>query len=233
MSIDHHTLSGAYALDALSLAEAQLFHDHLEECPACRDEVGEFRAVVATMGASESLVAPAHLKARVLAAADHAPQLPPKVTPIEAARSTRWSAKLIGAAAAVALVVAAGIGVSQLESPSVNPVASQVFDAADSHTATVDTSNGGQLEIAVSSHLNKMAVQTSSLPQLGSKQVYQLWYITGGDRARSVGMVENVDAGWASTAPGSRTRFAITIEPAGGSILPTTDPIVEVNPRTV
>jgi len=35
MSTDLHTLSGAYAVDALSDDEARLFDTHLEGCPAC------------------------------------------------------------------------------------------------------------------------------------------------------------------------------------------------------
>jgi anti-sigma-K factor RskA len=77
MSTDLHTLSGAYAIDALSAEEAQAFDTHLEECQACRDEVRELQQAAALMGASEARAAPPALKARVLAAADQLPQLPP------------------------------------------------------------------------------------------------------------------------------------------------------------
>ena len=39
MSSDLHTLSGAYALNALSAEEAEQFQRHLEACPACTQEV--------------------------------------------------------------------------------------------------------------------------------------------------------------------------------------------------
>ena len=39
MSTDLHTLSGAYALNALSPEEAEEFRKHLEACAACRQEV--------------------------------------------------------------------------------------------------------------------------------------------------------------------------------------------------
>ena len=110
MSTDLHTLSGAYAVDALSAEEAQLFDTHLQQCQACRDEVRELQEAAAKMGASEALVPPPALKARILAAADKQPQLPPKVTPLQAAWSHRWSRQLVAAAAAVVLIVAAGIG---------------------------------------------------------------------------------------------------------------------------
>ena len=41
MSTDLHTLSGAYALHALSSEEAEEFQKHLDACPACRQEVKE------------------------------------------------------------------------------------------------------------------------------------------------------------------------------------------------
>ena len=80
MSTDLHTLSGAYAIDALSEEEARQFDRHLEECPSCREEVRELRAAAAKMGAAEALAPPPALKARVLAAAGQIAQLPPRVT---------------------------------------------------------------------------------------------------------------------------------------------------------
>ena len=44
MSTDLHTLSGAYALDALSAEEAEEFRTHLDGCQACREEVRELQA---------------------------------------------------------------------------------------------------------------------------------------------------------------------------------------------
>ena len=48
MTTDVHTLSGAYALDALSDQEAADFREHLRGCQACRDEVRELRAAERT-----------------------------------------------------------------------------------------------------------------------------------------------------------------------------------------
>ena len=94
MSIDLHTLAGAYAIDALSAEEAREFVKHLEECEACRDEVRELQSAAATLGASEAATPPPALRARVLAAADQLPQMPPKVVPIDRARSRRWTARI-------------------------------------------------------------------------------------------------------------------------------------------
>ncbi|MGI8901754.1 MAG: zf-HC2 domain-containing protein, partial [Nocardioides sp.] len=64
MSTEVHTLSGAYAIDALSAEEMALFRGHLEACPVCCEEVGELRDAAAKLGASAAMTAPESLKAR-------------------------------------------------------------------------------------------------------------------------------------------------------------------------
>jgi anti-sigma-K factor RskA len=234
MSTDLHTLSGAYAVDALSAEEAQLFDTHLQECQACRDEVRELQEAAAKMGASEALVPPPALKARVLAAADKQPQLPPKVTPIEAARSHRWPSRLVAAAAAVVLVLAAGVGIllNQRDEQSVMAqTVTQVFQAPDAHTKTVETDHG-ELTVATSPSLGRMAVETDGLQALSGRQVYQMWAIHDGTPT-SVGLVDDPEAGKAMAMPGEGTTVAITVEPAGGSEQPTTAPFVTVDPTKV
>ena len=235
MSTELHTLSGAYAIDALSPDDAEAFRTHLAECPACCDEVRELRHAAGLMGASEALLPPAALKARVLAAADQVPQLPPRVTRIEKAKGHRWAPRLAAAAAAVVLLVGGVIGIGQLthhEQPVVAASVSRVFQAPDAHKATVSTANGGKVTLATSHGLNQMAVETDRLPGLSKRQVYQLWAIHDGAMT-SVGVLTDLGAGKAMALPGAGTEVAITIEPAGGSTQPTTAPIVRVDPAAV
>lgn len=233
MSTDLHTLSGAYAVDALSAEEAQAFATHLEECQACRDEVRELQEAAALMGASEALAAPPALKARVLAAADQLPQLPPKVTPLGAAPSRRWTARVLSAAAAVVLVVAAGFAVSQgrQDQSSITASTATVFAAQDAHTKTVDTDHGS-LTVATSPSLGRMAVQTDGLQKLPTSRAYQMWTIHAGT-ATSAGLLEDLEAGKVMSMPSAGTTVAITVEPAGGSTEPTSKPIVTVDPEQV
>lgn len=236
MSIDLHTLSGAYALDALSAEEATLFVRHLEQCQACRDEVRELREAAATMGAVSATEPPAELKSRVLAAASRQPQLPPKVTPIEHARSRRWIPRLAGAAAAVILAVTGTVvAVNQLREPNEPTVAGgsveQVFKAPDAHTVTVRTANGGRLRVATSAEFGQMALATKGLPELKGRS-YQMWAIRN-ERPTSVGVIENLQAGKVMPMPTAGTTVAITIEPAGGSERPTGRPIISMDPEEV
>jgi anti-sigma-K factor RskA len=234
MSTDLHALSGAYAVDALSEEEARLFDTHLEQCEVCRHEVRELQEAAARMGAAEALRPPPALKARILAAADQQPQLPPKVTPITAAPSRRWRARVVAAAAAVVLVVGVGIGVFENQRGDQNVMAStvsQVFHAADARTKTVQTDHG-KLTVAMSPTLGRMAVETDALQPLGRRQVYQMWAVHDGT-ATSVGVVDDPAAGKAMPIPGRGTTVAITVEPAGGSEQPTSSPIVSVDPQAV
>lgn len=239
MNTDVHTLSGAYAINALSSDEADLFRAHLDACPACRQEVRELQAAAAQMGSAESHAPPADLKARVLAAAERAPQLPPSVPEVETTSERRLRTKfprLLAAAAAV-LIAVAGVGFLQMRDDTTrgSTLAASVvsvFEAPDAHKATVETANGGRVSVATSPALNRMAVDTDELPDLKSGQVYQLWSIADGSFA-SAGLLEDPDRGAAMALPAEGTQIAITIEPVGGSMRPSTAPIISVTPSNV
>lgn len=230
-----HTLSGAYALDALTAEEAAAFRTHLAACPSCCEEVRELRAAAAQMGASEAVLPPARLRTAVLEAADKTPQLRPKVTSIDSARSRRWMPKLLTAAAAVVLVAGAVLGIGQIQNDDAGATlaagVTQVFEAPDANQAVVETPQG-VLRVATSPSQGEMAVDTSDLAPLEGGRVYQLWAIVG-EEPISQGVLSDTKAGAHMDMPASGTQVAITIEPAGGSKLPTSEPIVRVDPSSV
>ena len=121
MSIDLHTLSGAYAIDALSAEEAREFVKHLEECEACRDEVRELQSAAATLGASEAATPPPALRGPGARRGRPAAAAAAQGDPIDQARSRRWTARIAAAAAAVVLVVGAGVGISELRDDDQSP----------------------------------------------------------------------------------------------------------------
>jgi anti-sigma-K factor RskA len=236
MSTELHTLSGAFALDALSLEEAREFRTHLEGCAVCRQEVRELRDAAARMGQIEALAPPPELKARVLATADRTPQKPPKVTPLSGTTPARrrWALRLAAAAAAVVVVAGGAIGIGTLvgdDETGLQPTVVQVFEAGDAHVAEVETSHG-PLRVATSSGKAEMAVDTSDLVSLDSAHVYQLWSIQDGSPV-SVGILDDPRTGAAMPMPAAGTEVAITVEPAGGSERPTTDPIAQLDPASV
>jgi len=236
MSTDLHTLSGAYALHALSSEEAEEFQKHLAACAACRLEVAELQRAAAVMGASEALAPPAELRARVLAAADRTPQQPPRPTSAADLGRRRRITTILSAAAAVVVIVAGAVVLDQVqdeETPG-GLLASgvvRVFEAEDANTATMETSNGGKISVATSPELNEMAIDTDELPVLDDEHVYQLWAIHD-DVVESVTVLAP-EKGASMEMPSSDTEVAITIEPAGGSEQPTTEPIMRAKPSEV
>ncbi|MFP5252931.1 MAG: anti-sigma factor domain-containing protein [Actinomycetes bacterium] len=235
MSTDLHTLSGAYALDALSPEEATAFRTHLAACPACCQEVRELRSAAARMGASEAVPPPPYLKARVLDAANRTPQLPPRVSGLHAARRSRWSPKLVAAAAAAVMVVGTAIGVGvtvgEPDGPTLAQGVVEVFTAPDARSVEVETTHG-PLKVATSRSEGEMAVDTSSLVPLDEEHVYQVWTVVEGEPL-PVAVLDEPDAGAHMGMPAPGTQVAITVEPAGGSPKPTTDPIAQLDPSTV
>jgi len=86
-----HTLTGAYALDALDSAERDRFTRHLPRCPLCENEVRGLQETAARLGVAVAAVPPGYLRARVLTAAANIRQLPPETEPPPArARAGRF-----------------------------------------------------------------------------------------------------------------------------------------------
>src|SRR4051794_16996080 len=237
MSNDVHTLSGAYALDALSPEEAAEFRRHLEGCQACQDEVRELQAVAARIGDAEAVTPPPELRGRILASADRTPQLPPTTTSIRStpSPSRTWVAWVGAAAAALVLVTGGILGVRALSHPDtaqLPPTAAAVFDAQDVRTATVETENGGKLTVGVSPSRKEMAVDARDLPELDAGQVYQVWSISAGvPTSRAV--LGDTPSGVSMGLPPSNTEVAVTVEPSPGSEAPSEKPIAVVDPSAV
>ena len=71
-----HTLTGAYALDALTRADRARFERHLARCEQCAREVRALAEATAALAAAVAAEPPAELMQRVLAAAARTRQLP-------------------------------------------------------------------------------------------------------------------------------------------------------------
>ncbi len=74
---DVHTMTGAYALDALDDVERRAFERHLDGCAACREEVVTLRETAARLAEGVAVAPPAALRDRVLGQVRTTPQLPP------------------------------------------------------------------------------------------------------------------------------------------------------------
>lgn len=228
MTAELHTLTGAYALDAVSDVERAEFERHLRDCAACRQEVAELRATGARLGAADAASPPPELRLLVLADVARTRQLPPKVpAPRKPDRARTWQlrAGLFGAAAAA--VVAVVIGVQPAGVPPA-PVES-VLSAPDA--STVQGVGEGTATLVVSRSRNQAVLLASGLPDLDAAHVYQVWLIGPGG-ARSAGLMQQESPGrmrpMPADLPPGVDRIGITVEPAGGSPGPTTPAVSRI-----
>ncbi|GAA4081541.1 anti-sigma factor [Nonomuraea soli] len=77
---DIHTLSGAYALHALTGSEVTRFEQHTDGCDECAHEVRALRETAARLALAVAEPPPAALRGRVLAAVKHVRQAAPDPT---------------------------------------------------------------------------------------------------------------------------------------------------------
>ena len=114
---DQHTLTGAYALDALDDNERRIFEEHLETCAECPAEVAEFAATAAYLGTAVAVQPPPQLRDRVLTQIRQVRQLPPEpgnVVQLPAVSRRRFN--LLAAAASILAVLAIALGVVAYQS---------------------------------------------------------------------------------------------------------------------
>jgi len=232
VSDDIHASSAAYALDALPDAERAEFEGHLETCRACTDEVARFAAAAARLGAATATAPPDSLRSAVLGQVRSTSQL----AVLDPAGSSRFGSPagtwLLAAAAALLLVLSGGVALSQHNRASLlaeqNAQLSAVLAAPDAVTGRDDPASPAALTVVTSRALNRAVVVVRDLPQLESDQTYQMWWIDQ-QGPHSAGLMRapppNEAAAVVVEADQDAQQFAITLEPAGGSNAPTTDPV--------
>lgn len=236
MTTDPHMLAGAYALDALDSDERASYEDHLAECTDCAEEVVGFRATAARLGDAEESEPPPRLRRAVLDAVARTPQDHPVVTDLSSARSWRrgWPARIMLAAAALALVVGAvGFGLAQRDRAdryeAQQSGITAVLSAPDAAMATAPVEGGGTVRVVQSAELGKAVMVVSDLPRLGDDRDYQMWTESDGTM-HSAGVLPRDEHGSRGAHlmddVSGVTAVAISVEPAGGSEEPTSDPIV-------
>lgn len=236
MNADVHTLTGAYVLDALADDERAEFEQHLAECAACTREVAELQATAARLGAAVAVTPPESLRGDVLSRIRHVRQLAPESGAVVALRR-RWPLALAAVAAAAAAVVAVVLGVrvaglsddlSRAESrvaelEQVDAELARVLVAPDARVVTGGRDDGGS--VVVSQRLGRVAFVPSGLPAPAAGRVYQLWLI-GPDDVQSAGLLPSTGRPVVVELTPDAAQFGVTVEPAGGSPQPTTEPVL-------
>ena len=167
---------------------------------------------------------------------------------IRSARSARaarrvWIPRISVVAAAASVALAVVFGVSQSNTQSRLSTLENQLSAARVHNQQVDsvlaqgdlrlvsnkTSVGGTVSAIVSPSAARLVVVTSDLPALPAGKVYELWLL-GPSVAQPSGLLTAAQHG--RTVPVVATgyvkgyKLGVTVEPAGGTLKPTTTPIV-------
>lgn len=238
--------TGAYALNALSETERAEVDRELAGSEHLRSEVTELTDTAVELGLSVAPVdPPASLRASILDAIETTPQLAPLESdetherattpgPAELKAQSRWRGSLVrvgAVAASIALIVGLGFTVrAGIQAQTDMTTASQIneIQAADDYQRqTVDAVGGGSATLVWSAALQRSALLVDGLKGLPAGSTYELWYIDGDgatpagtfDGSHSVVLAGQMDAG---------DTVGVTVEPAGGSDSPTTDPIIVV-----
>jgi anti-sigma-K factor RskA len=243
-SHDLHLLTGVYAVDALTGDELDEFEKHLEQCPTCAEEVRGLRETAARLGLATAIAPPPSMREQVLDATKRVRQLPPsgvRLIATDGSRRRRRLARRLPRPIAVAVMAAAIVALAVLQigtrhqlqqAQTKNQAIASVLAASDAQIELSSSTVGGTMTAVVSKRDREAVITASGMPTPSGARVYQLWVMRG-TTARSVGLLPGSSAGATSPVlaadvqPGD--QLAVTIEPAGGTRQPTTNPIVEIN----
>ncbi len=235
---DMHSLSGAYALDALEAgAERDRFARHMSRCQSCASEVRGFREVATALAFAATAEPPPELRDRVLAAAARTRQLPPEVRTHARPRRTRsWVPWLSGVVATASIVVAVLFGFAQAhtqqqlnQAQAENKAISLLLSSPQVTLLSRSTTKGGVATVVLAAARHQLVVVTNGLPALPAGKVYQLWLI-GKTKIVSAGLLPAATSGRTAPVLASGVvkgdTLGLTVEPAPGSAQPTTKPIL-------
>ena len=250
-------LLGAYALDALEPAEAAELSEHVATCPRCREELANHRQVAAMLGnvarGPRSPVGRDRIDDRV-GRGTQTRRVPvtPVLAPMQPSSRRERPKRSLAARGAVAVSIAAaaaiavlGIQVAHLDkqvtqarhSASTGGLSGAAEGALLDPSATripLKTAQGGQVVAEVVTTASGSGFMFNrGLPALPSSHAYQLWALSGG-KAISAGVLGAHPSTVAFTYnPAAATAgFALTVEPASGSVTPTGSPVAAGSTRS-
>jgi hypothetical protein len=242
-------LLGAYALDAVDGDEARQIEEHLVDCPRCRAELDDHRAVAALV-ANTGESAPDGLWARIAESLEEPPpalrlslapmpsEALPGVVPISSRLrpATRW---LVGAAAAAVVVIAglAALVVHQnrrLDHMQGQVAAQRSLDGIvvgamgdrSNRVMTLTSPTGAEMSAtAVMTEQGTGYLVTTSMPALDGDRTYQLWGLEGA-KVISLGVLGGQPQVAAFPITDGLTGLVITEEVSGGVTSSTNAPLL-------
>lgn len=254
MNDEIHSLSGAYAIDAVDDIERARFEQHLAVCSDCAAEVAGLRGAAAQLSVLAIATPPERLRDQVMRDIQAVRPLPPQVAAEASARidssiegraprppadrSTpdrahrlqhRFGPRLIAAAAAAVLLLGglAAWHPWDRQSQGQVTVADRVLQAPDAQRTTKTLPGGASVMVVRSTSVGRAILMTKSMPGAPQGKVYQLWLQDPKGTFTSAGLMpDKPDQTVVLQGDAASAAGAgITIEPPGGSAKPTTEPI--------
>jgi anti-sigma-K factor RskA len=248
-------LLGAFAVDAVESDEAVTVQEHLAGCVRCREELTQLQHAAATLGNQGGQAPGEvwdGIASRITRPADGVPvspsapsldalaTVPVRTRPARRRYSTgaRVGAALAAAAAVVAIAVL-GVQVGRLNHrlSEVTAAASSDHLSAAARAALLDpqarrvvlTGTGAarrDLAVLVAEPSGATFLFNNLLVALTGSRTYQLWKITDG-RAVSLGLLgpDPTTVALGITPSGQTIVYAVSVEPAGGSVGPSSTPV--------
>jgi anti-sigma-K factor RskA len=218
--------AAAYVLGALEPEEAEAFSRHLDTCVVCRDEVAAFQHTAGALAmAPPQHRVPRGLKRRVMRAvreSDAAAQ----AQEAPARRHRRFGSGPFVARPAVAGLAALAVVVVVIGAIIVG---SNGSSGTRTITAAV-TGSPGTAQLSVSGGHGQLVMR--NFPQPAAGHIYELWELRSGAKApEPTGTLFSVNSSGTGNVgvPGGLhgvSKVLVTQEPAGGSLAPTTTPVI-------
>jgi anti-sigma-K factor RskA len=206
------SLLGAFVLNAVSVTEQRMVQRHIESCAECAREVELLREASAELA--------------WLPVPENADELVDRIAAALPPRPRRSVVRAVAALAAVAVAAAGFLGASLVrERARSGDFAAVVAEAARSvHLRPQVSGFEGSGTLFLTG--TRAAFVLDDVPGPGQGRSYQLWAISG-DKPASMAVVGGDGRivrlfDWSGRAD----TFAVTIEPAGGSPVPTSDPVL-------
>jgi anti-sigma-K factor RskA len=215
------------AAGALDPEEQRAVEAHLATCPACRQELAEYRQVTAALAPAMTTERPPAgtweaISAR-LTRAEPAAAPAPEPTRISGWRSRGRVIVLGWGATAAALAGVLGWGTYEALNTAASNSVQQLASSDEGYVVPLVSSNGAAGRLYISEDKSQGGLAVSGMPTTPTGQMYQLWFISHDQQWTPAGTFEVDSQGRGLVKvdlPGSVDNFdgvAVCTEPPPGS----------------
>jgi anti-sigma-K factor RskA len=217
-AMSHDEVADLLALDAVGVlepSERDAMERHLATCEPCRETAAHYVDVVGMLPTALELVPPPARLRRNLMAQVYAEAAGPALPWWRRLFDAIPSSRAVTAVGAVAVVAAIAFGIWGAAGRSGSPALVDYNVSGTTATGTLEVPSTGTAAV----------LTVKGLQALPATEVYEVWLIPPKGSAKGVAFLSPGlhGAGWTAVVPGSITGYtsiAATVEPAGGSAVP-------------